>query len=125
MSRVHRSLLVGLLLLVPVASSGCGSSGAASIDAATVATAVVIDVRTPEEFAAGHLEGALNIPVESGDFASVVSGLDPSLTYIVYCRSGRRSAVATEQMVAAGFSEVIDLGSLDNAASQTGLSVTT
>lgn len=48
----------------------------------------MIDVRTPAEFASGHLEGAINIDVQSPDFDQQVAQLDPSATYLVYCRGG-------------------------------------
>lgn len=70
---------------------------------------VVIDVRTPEEFAAGHVQGSLNIPVESADFAQGIGELDPAATYAVYCRSGNRSAVATAEMATLGYAHVYDL----------------
>jgi rhodanese-related sulfurtransferase len=70
---------------------------------------VIIDVRTPEEFASGHVQGALNIPVEFADFAQQVSTLDPAVTYAIYCRSGNRSAVATAEMATMGFMHLYDL----------------
>lgn len=70
---------------------------------------VIIDVRTPEEFNSGHVQGALNIPVESPDFAAQVSALDPGTTYAIYCRSGNRSAVATAEMAGMGFIYLYDL----------------
>ncbi len=69
----------------------------------------VLDVRTPQEYAAGHLPGAVNINVESPDFTSQVKALDPSATYIVYCHTGNRSAVATERMHALGFKHIYDV----------------
>ncbi len=84
---------------------------------------VVIDVRTPGEFAEGHLDGALNLDVESGAFEQGLSELDPTQSYIVYCRSGRRSAIATALMAERGFADVADLGSLEQAAEATGLPV--
>ena len=74
----------------------------------------IIDVRTPEEFATGHLEGAVNIDVESGAFAEAIGDLDQSGAYLVYCRSGRRSAVATQMMAEAGFDEVHDMGGIQD-----------
>ncbi len=69
----------------------------------------MIDVRTPQEFAAGHIEGALNINVESPDFAAQIAALDPDGTYAVYCRSGNRSRVAMQQMEQAGLANVFGL----------------
>ena len=71
--------------------------------------AEVIDVRTPEEFAAGHIEGAVNIDIAGPDFATRLSQLDPTKTYAVYCRSDNRSGVATTQMADSGFTSVFDL----------------
>lgn len=72
---------------------------------------VIVDVRTPEEFAEGHIEGAVNIPVESDSFADAVAELDPNGVYAVYCRSGNRSAAAVEQMVNSGIVGIFELES--------------
>jgi rhodanese-related sulfurtransferase len=69
----------------------------------------VIDVRTPDEFAQGHLEGAINIDVESATFDSEIAKLDTGATYAVYCHSGRRSGIATDAMGKAGFTKVYNL----------------
>jgi len=71
--------------------------------------AVILDVRTPEEFAAGHLPGAININVEASDFDTKVAGLDESAETLVYCQTGNRSGVATDKMADLGFTDVSDL----------------
>jgi phage shock protein E len=71
--------------------------------------AVILDVRTPEEFAAGHLPGAININVEASDFDTKVAGLDESAETLVYCRTGNRSGIATDKMVELGFTDMSDL----------------
>jgi rhodanese-related sulfurtransferase len=73
----------------------------------------IIDVRTPEEFAAGHLADATNIPVEAADFSERIAELDPFAAYLLYCRSGRRSALAADIMAQAGFTDVVDAGGLE------------
>ena len=60
----------------------------------------VIDVRTPEEFTAGHIPGAKNINVKSQEFVEEIQKLSTSDTLLVYCRSGKRSAYASQVMVA-------------------------
>lgn len=71
--------------------------------------AVLLDVREPEEFAAGHLEGAINIPVdELGSRVGELGAKDRAV--VVYCRSGRRSADALGTLKAAGFAGAVDLG---------------
>lgn len=77
--------------------------------AVTVPGTVVLDVRTPAEFAAGHLEGALNLDVSSPGFTSALAQLDPGATYAVYCRSGNRSAAALELMLGQGFTSAYHL----------------
>ena len=88
------------------------------------AALTIIDVRTPEEFAAGHIEHAVDIDLEGGGFSAGIASLDPSKAYIVYCHSGRRSAIAAATMVAAGFTQVYDLGGIQ-AWQDAGLPVVT
>lgn len=62
--------------------------------------AVVVDVRSPAEFASGHVEGALNLPVD--ELSARLGELPADRTVIVYCRSGARSARAAATLKAAG-----------------------
>jgi phage shock protein E len=71
----------------------------------------VLDVRTPEEFAAGHIEGAINIPVEYPDYIDRIGQLDPNATYAVYCRSGNRSQPAVAGLASIGINGVYELES--------------
>ncbi|MCC3151574.1 rhodanese-like domain-containing protein [Hymenobacter sp. BT770] len=71
--------------------------------------AVLLDVRRPDEFANGHLPGAVNIEVTSPDFAQRIAQLDSTKPTYVYCRSGARSANAAGQLSAAGFAQVSNL----------------
>ena len=84
---------------------------------------VVIDVRTPAEFAGGHLEGAVNIDVESTTFAATVSKLPTAGTYVVYCKSGNRAGQAITQMKSLGFTDMVNAGSVTTASSATGLAI--
>lgn len=69
----------------------------------------VIDVRTPEEYAEGHIEGAQLIDFYSDTFAEQIASLDPDDEYLVYCRSGNRSGQATALMQQNGIDQVWDL----------------
>ena len=98
----------------PASSSTSSTSGqhmAASDFSAAVKKpgTIVLDVRTPAEFASGHLPQAQNIDIEAADFATRIAALDKNATYAVYCHSGNRSGVAMEQMVTVGFNHVYDL----------------
>ncbi|MDJ1496289.1 rhodanese-like domain-containing protein [Cytophagaceae bacterium DM2B3-1] len=70
---------------------------------------VVLDVRTSEEFKAGHIKDARKADFLSGEFAAKVDTMDKEKTYYVYCRSGARSAMACKQLTKAGFTKVFNL----------------
>lgn len=70
---------------------------------------IILDVRTPEEFNAGHIPNAININVADSNFSSEVSKLDKNATVAVYCRSANRSAVATNEMAELGFTDMYDM----------------
>ena len=71
--------------------------------------AVLLDIRTPEEFAGPRIEGAINIDFYAPDFADRVGALDPDAAYVVYCRSGNRSSQARGVFEALGFADVSDV----------------
>lgn len=70
---------------------------------------IVLDVRTPEEFAEGHLEDAVMIDFYDPDFADQLADLDPDRPYLLYCRSGNRSGQTTAIMDQLGFTNVADI----------------
>ncbi|HSP74906.1 MAG TPA: rhodanese-like domain-containing protein [Cryobacterium sp.] len=120
--------LVAALVLAGVALFGltaCSAPAAPAAQSAISADAVVIDVRTPGEYVAGHLEGAMNIDVQSSDFDSKVSALPTDVEYVVYCRSGSRSAAAEARLTELGFTSVTDAGAMSAATVSTGLPVVT
>ena len=124
MTRTHALgvLFAGLLLF---GAAACGDDAASGTGAVKVAPAdgaaliesmgddlTVVDVRTAEEFASGHLEGATNIDIEGGQFSALIADLPRDAAYMVYCHSGRRSAIAAQAMIDAGFTQVYDLGGI-------------
>lgn len=84
----------------------------------------IIDVRTPAEFADGHLAGAVNIPMQRPDFMERVAQLDPKATYAVYCRSGSRSKSAVAQMQGAGITHIYELATGTNGWTAAGFNLT-
>jgi rhodanese-related sulfurtransferase len=72
-------------------------------------SAVIIDVRTPEEFASGHIENSINIDFYSPEFYARISALDPTQEYAIYCRSGNRSSEALRMMGELNFTKVTEL----------------
>lgn len=132
-----RSLVTKVVVTLAVAGAavaglaGCSGTSAtpeaseteAAAEGIPVEEAVIIDVRTPEEYAEGHLEGALNLDLNSGQFEAAIPDLDPDQAYLIYCRSGNRSGQAQTLLHDAGFASVVDLGSLQDAAGETGLPI--
>ena len=70
---------------------------------------VVIDVRTPAEFAEGHIDRAVSVDFDAPGFGDRIAEFDHSATYLVYCHSGNRSGQATAVMADLGFANVNDL----------------
>lgn len=119
---------VGALL-----SSGCtqdsqsGDSGLGSQDIRIISTQegydliqknqgktdfAIIDVRTPEEFTEGHIEGATNFDFYSPKFKDDLDKLDKGKTYVIYCRSGNRSGQSLAIFQELGFKKVLDFGGI-------------
>ena len=74
--------------------------------------AILIDVRTPEEFAAGHVPGAINMPLDRMESDMKTLGTAENRIPIVYCRSGARSEQASRALIKAGFKVVFDAGGI-------------
>ena len=115
MRRVHIYLLLALGALVLAA---CSSDGATleTVDPETAAEvivaepeAVVLDIRTAEEFDQGIIEGAVNIDFYASDFAEQLDALDKDTHYVVYCRSDNRSGQAMDTFADLGFTEVTEI----------------
>lgn len=70
---------------------------------------ILLDVRTPEEYADGHLPNALNIDYWADDFDEKIKYMDKSRNYFIYCQAGNRSTEVTEKLIEAGFKNVVNL----------------
>ena len=109
-------LFLGTTSLFACQQSGEPQSGSvpSSVDVETARQyvengAVLVDVRTPEEWNAGHLEGAVHINLFDSDFEERFAALDTTKTYVVYCRSGNRSGQAIQKMKSRGFSKLTNM----------------
>ena len=116
---LFRSTTLALVLTALFGLTACSSPEPVEIPAG----AVVIDVRTPGEYAAGHLEGAINIDVQSPGFDAQAGAQPQDGTYVVYCQSGNRSAAAVSRLDELGYTDVIDAGSMSAATGSTGLAI--
>lgn len=118
-----KKILAALALVLGITASLAACSTSEPIELSE--DAVIIDVRTPGEFASGHLDGAINIDVQSPDFAEQIMQLDKDGDYLVYCRSGNRSGQAISQMSQMGFSELTNGGSVQEASDISGIQIVT
>lgn len=109
-----------LLLVLSLVGAACGGSASATdgvrlVDAGTASSVVddagtvVLDIRTPQEFAEARLDGAVNIDFYSPEFADEIAGLPRDASYVMYCRSGNRSAEAATLMKELGFEDVAEI----------------
>lgn len=106
------SVLLGLPLLLSL--FGCRAAEK-SPSPAPASDAILIDVRSVEEFNAGYVEGAVNIPLDviDSEISKVVP--DKNTPVQLYCRSGRRSGMAMEKMLQKGYTNVSNLGGYKEA----------
>jgi len=120
MNRLGKARRLGATLLVAGALlTACGSTTdtVSELVPPTVAAdvledqadAIVLDVRTPEEYADARIAGAINVDYYASDFKDQVDELDKDATYILYCRSGNRSEDANRIMRDLGFAEVYEV----------------
>lgn len=84
---------------------------------------VVLDVRTPEEFKAGHIKGAVNIDIRQTDAFAKLDKLNHKAKYIVHCRTSHRSKVAVDYMAKKGFTTVYQMMDGMNGWNEQGLAV--
>lgn len=86
--------------------------------------ATIIDVRTAEEYSAGHIEGAVNQDFyQTASFQEYLQTLDKDKPYMIYCRSGNRSGQTLEMMKEMGFTNIVDLDGGINSWQQAGLKI--
>ena len=73
---------------------------------------IILDVRRPDEFAAGHIPNAINVPNESIGTSDIPELPDKDQLIMVYCRSGRRSKEASEKLVKLGYTNIVEFGGI-------------
>jgi len=93
----------------------------ANVEAALNGGAVALDVRTPQEFDSGHLDGATNIDLSDPDFLTLVGELPRDESYVVYCASGNRAGQAIQLMGDLGFNDLVNGGGFVDIIADTSL----
>lgn len=120
--RSNRTRIAAIVLAGTMVLASCGGSTATEADLQLSPVdevseivgnppegLVILDIRTPEEFAAGHIAGAINIDYYASDFEQRLGVLDLDVPYVMYCNSGNRSSNTLPLMDSIGFSEVYEL----------------
>ena len=106
--------VVGVLFFLVGASGGSTITGEQARVLVEKQGALLLDVRTAEEFAEGHLDGATNLPVQQLESRLGAFPAKKDQNVVVYCRSGARSGRATQMLRKAGYVKVFDLGAMSN-----------
>lgn len=116
--KIATKTLVGAVIFSTVLLAGCSSSSGTletvSPDAAAIviseeSSEIILDIRTPEEFSEGIIEGAINIDFYEPTFAADLDALDKDVHYVVYCRSGNRSGQAMSTFEDLGFANITEI----------------
>jgi len=118
-------ILLAAILLVGCAAPAEGGSYR-QIDMADAITMmeeetgyIILDVRTPEEFADRHIPGAINVPNETIGTEDIPELPDKDQLILVYCRSGNRSKQASEKLVALGYTNIVEFGGINDWPGET------
>ena len=121
MKRIKKllSMILSALLLTACHSTASTSDGyrAVTMEEAVVMMKdekdyIILDVRRPDEYAEGHIPGAINIPNEKIGTAEITKLPEKSQLILVYCRSGRRSKEASEKLVKLGYTNIVEFGGI-------------
>ena len=112
------------LILLPLILSSYGTPGSSSSDYRQISmdkavnimknekNYIILDVRRPDEYAEGHIPGAINVANESIGTEEIPELPDKSRLILVYCRSGRRSKDAAEKLVKLGYTNIVEFGGI-------------
>ena len=111
--------ILSLLLLLSCGTSGSSSLGYRQISMNEAVKMmkdeknyIILDARRPDEYAEGHIPGAINIPNEEIGTTDIAELPDKSQMILVYCRSGRRSKEASEKLVKLGYTNIVEFGGI-------------
>ena len=112
------------MILSAILLSSCGTTGSSSSGYRQISMNeavkmmrdekdyIILDVRRPDEFAEGHIPGAINVPNEEIGTAEIAELPNKSQLILVYCRSGRRSKESSEKLVKLGYTNIVEFGGI-------------
>lgn len=113
MPNIRKSFILSLFIIFIIS---CSNKGYKNINLKkaiktinTSTNLIFLDVRTAEEYSSGYIPNSINIDVLSSDFKSKIELLDKNKEYLIYCRSGNRSTIASSIMATNGFIKIYNL----------------
>ena len=113
MPNIRKSFILSLFIIFIIS---CSNKGYKNINLKkaiktinTSTNLILLDVRTAEEYSSGYIPNSINIDVLSSDFKSKIGLLDKNKEYLIYCRSGNRSTIASSIMATNGFIKIYNL----------------
>ena len=117
MHNIRKSFILSLFIIFIIS---CSNKGYKNINlkkaVKTINTStnlILLDVRTAEEYSSGYIPNSINIDVLSSDFKSKIDLLDKNKEYLIYCRSGNRSTIASSIMATNGFIKIYNLNNVN------------
>ena len=117
MPNIRKSFILSLFIIFIIS---CSNKGYKNINlkkaVKTINTStnlILLDVRTSEEYSSGYIPNSINIDVLSSDFKSKIELLDKNKEYLIYCRSGNRSTIASSIMATNGFTKIYNLNNVN------------
>ena len=120
MKNINKFFILSLFIISTLLFASCSNRGYKDINLKNAiktinnsTNLIMLDVRTAEEYSTGNIPNSINIDVLSPDFKSKIELLDKNKEYLVYCRSGNRSAIASSIMATNGFIKIYNLNNVN------------
>ena len=120
MKNINKFFVLSIFIISIILFSSCSNRGYKDINLKNAiktinnsTNLIMLDVRTAEEYSSGNIPNSINIDVLSPDFKSKIELLDKNKEYLVYCRSGNRSAIASSIMATNGFIKIYNLNNVN------------
>lgn len=120
MKNINKFFVLSIFIISTLLFASCSNRGYKDINLKNAiktinnsTNLIMLDVRTAEEYSSGNIPNSINIDVLSPDFKSKIELLDKNKEYLVYCRSGNRSAIASSIMATNGFIKIYNLNNVN------------
>lgn len=120
MKNINKFFILSIFIISTLLLTSCSNKGYSNVNLKKAVKTInnstnliMLDVRTAEEYSSGNIPNSVNIDVLSSDFKSKIDLLDKNKEYLVYCRSGNRSAIASSIMATNGFIKIYNLNNVN------------